>query len=213
MTIMIALNYTESPNSYTTVSTKNKTAKLKLNNLIEVNILANSNLKIPKYNTLENNILLEGQAIIKLDTNQKIKINKLVISSKSGELYISQSQHIRVACIRGKFTIELGNSKIDISKNTYGIAEKGVLKFVKISKNTFYDIREGRLSFDDVTLFEICDDLQKLFGIRVILDHTLFNKKFTGVFNNCTIPDILESIKRIHYFKYQKFHNRYEIKS
>jgi ferric-dicitrate binding protein FerR (iron transport regulator) len=172
----------------------------------------NTNLYIPS-NFSQNNreITMEGSAYIFVNNNNQnftINLNQLKIIVKSCKLNLLHNSKItKISVIDGEILIVNDNIKIQLKSDENTTITNNRIKKYRFTNNTKIDHVKNIIYFDNNSLNQIGYDLSNLYNKKIIISENLKNKKFTGSFKDKSLYEILNSIKRIHYFKIEKKNN------
>lgn len=101
----------------------------------------------------------------------------------------------RVSCINGKVEVSRNNSKVILTK---GQATKwddnSLLEPYKVSVDKISSWTKGEFHYENVTLVEVLEELERQYDIKIESDENIKNRKYSGYFKK---KDLDESLKAV----------------
>lgn len=156
---------------------------------------------------------LEGEAFFEVakDTErpfviQSGKLKTKVLGTSFNVRSYKDEKTISVSVLTGKVEIRNEDGKSDIlypeDMGVYTKGDKGITKTNFDSKSVF-GWKDGILLFKDMEISEIFSDLEKWYGVEIIVEKGLkITGKYTGEYQNASLERILDGISYTSKFSY-----------
>jgi ferric-dicitrate binding protein FerR (iron transport regulator) len=185
---------------------------------------ANSKLTYPKeFNGNTREVKLEGEAffdVIKDPSQPFIIGNKdfevKVLGTSFNVMGYANSNEVLVTVVTGTvaFKATTGSQQVILTKDEIGTLNKTDHNVSESSNNDFNFMawKTRKLRFNNQSIKQVCDALNKHFSIDVIVeDKTIYNCKFTGSFDDAKLQDVLKTMEAALNIKVQTNQNRVTI--
>ncbi len=86
------------------------------------------------------------------------------------------------------------------------LREDGILSKISIdNQDLVFGWTEQRLVFNETSLEEVFDQVQRWFGVEIVVEKEVINKRpYTANYSNPTLDEVLKSLTHLYQFEYQK---------
>jgi transmembrane sensor len=208
------------------VNSYQKKAEVILTDGTIISLNAGSLLSYPKkFRRGGREVNLQGEAFFNVAKNRKapftvhLKNTDIVVLGTSFNIKEDENGRVEVHVLSGKVAFtEAGNknNRTEINKGEKGVYDPGNRKFLKESytSDNFLYWKTGRLSFVESPLKEVCEELERCYGIEiVILDPIVLQNNFTSECEGQQLEDILNELSILFSLHYSQEGNTVYIQS
>jgi len=174
----------------------------------KVTLNVGSSISFPEqFDKSKRNVKLSGEAFFEVVKNKEApfiihtdEVTTTVLGT-SFNINTKDKEHITVTVATGKVRVGTKNTTEVIltpkQQARYNIATQSI-STKKVNLNQYLDWKEGVLQFENVTLDEAAKILERWYNVNIkVLNDDIANCRFSGKFNNETLPTVLESLANL----------------
>ena len=174
----------------------------------KVKLNVGSSISFPEqFDKSKRNVILNGEAFFDVIKKEEApfvintdEVTTTVLGT-SFNINTKEKEHILVTVATGKVRVAAKNTTEVIlnpkQQARYNTASQSI-STKKVNLNKYLDWKEGILHFDNVTLDEATKTLEQWYNVPIrVLNDDIAKCKFSGKFNNETLPTVLESLANL----------------
>ena len=167
-----------------------------------------SSISFPEqFEKSKRNVKLSGEAFFEVVKNKEApfiihtdEVTTTVLGT-SFNINTKDKERITVTVATGKVRVGTKNTAEVIltpkQQARYNIATQSI-STKKVNLNQYLDWKKGILQFENVTLDEAAKTLEQWYNVNIkVLNDDIANCRFSGKFNNETLPTVLESLANL----------------
>ncbi len=182
-----------------------------------VSLNSGSLLSFPeKFSSLRREVSLTGEAFFNVTKDKNtsftvhLKNTDVQVLGTSFNIKEEESGQVEVYVLEGKVAFtETGNknNRIELIKGQIGVYNPGTGKFLKelITSDNFLFWKTGKLSFVEQPLKEVYEELERCFGVKIVVrDPGVLKNLFTSECDGQQLDEILNELSilfSLHYFQ------------